>query len=377
MHFSISASERYARAVRVACVVALGIMLWLPASIQLFATHEAESQSEKRVLDPLPRWPARWRDVPLFTLYLDRYLRDRFGLREPLVTGWNLLRFALRDDPRVAAGSAGWLYYSNFWPERSRPGACDQAMQYARLLSGALERLAGQAGTYGVRVLFALAPDKESIYPEFLPEGAPAPCLAREQLLSALRVRGAVETLDLHALLADAKLREQVYFKTDTHWTDDGLWLVSRALLDASCPGAQPCSRLPVPASAPARMSGDLAHLLGLGSLLREDYRTLRVPAYAHVSEDRELAFHFSFPQREGRSLYVVGDSFTKLALRFLAADTSVSRLSWYFHRDGTLDMSALIREKPDVLLIVIAERELYRGRVPKAMAARLSGTSL
>src|SRR5690606_12517296 len=76
----------------------------------------------------------------------------------------------------------------------------------------------------GVAYLVAVAPEKFTIYPEHLPRwvapsDAPSPY---DRLADALAREGAASFVDLRPTLREAKLRERVYFKTDSHWNYNG-----------------------------------------------------------------------------------------------------------------------------------------------------------
>jgi len=65
-----------------------------------------------------------------------------------------------------------------------------------------------------------IVPEKYTIYPEHLPvwvaKGDAPPPL--ERLMVAISADGNVRFVDLRAPLAAAKVRERVYYTTDSHW---------------------------------------------------------------------------------------------------------------------------------------------------------------
>jgi acetyltransferase AlgX (SGNH hydrolase-like protein) len=336
-------------------VIAFLLALLIPAAVQLFTDRAEVSVGEKRRLEPVPARPKGWSEWGAYPGKADRFLRDHFGLREPLATGWSLLKYALRYTPRVAVGRDGWLYYPQHW--RSRYGVRTCGPQSAELLAFAdrLDRFAGYAAARRVPVVFAVAPDKETLYPEHMPEGAGAGgCDLFAELMAALAGKQGVKTLDLRVPLGEGKAREQVYFRTDSHWNDLGGWRVARALLEGSCAPGSACAKLPEPSPSTKTYSGDLAGLIGLGSVLTERYLALDVPA----------------EKRAGRALHVVGDSFAKSLLRFLAADESVAEVVWWEYGTGGIDLRPLIAAGPDAILIVIVERALYDRELLRSLAA-------
>ncbi|HKW37669.1 MAG TPA: hypothetical protein VJO54_07665 [Burkholderiales bacterium] len=323
-----------------------------PAAVQLFSARAEVSAAEKRALEPMPAWPkgrGEWSALPAG---LDRFVRDHFGLREPLATGWSLLKYALRYTPRVAVGREGWLYFPQYWDAKYGTRGCGTLSAGLRALAGRVDRLAARAAESGVTVVFAIAPDKETIYPEYMPADSGAVgCDLYTALMAALQ---RTKTVDLRAALGAAKAAEQVYFRTDSHWNDIGGWRAARVLLEGACAPGPDCARLPEPRLATQTLGGDLAGLIGLASLKAERYVAVDVPR----------------TRRAGRRLVVVGDSFAKSIVRFIAAGESVGEAGFIDHAEGRVDLPPIVASKPDVLMIVVVERYLYDRDFLRSFAA-------
>ena len=338
-----------------------GVLIFLlalltPTTVQLFSDRERISIAEKRTLAPMPLWPRRWSELSSLPGELDRFAQDHFGLREPLTTGWSLLKYALRYTPRVEVGREGWLYLPQHWDSRYGGRACSELSEGVRSLAARLGRLAAYAAQSGVPVVFAVGPDKETLYPEYLAgkEGASGRCELRAQLAAALGSERAIKTVDLQAKLEAWKPMERVYFKTDSHWSEIGAWHVARVLLESTCTPGSACPRLPRPALSTKTFSGDLAGMIGLASVLREQIVAVEVPA----------------GKRAGRTLYVVGDSFARRLLHFLAADESVAAVRFADHKGGSVDFRPIVAAKPDAILIMVVERYLYDPDLLRSLAA-------
>ena len=332
------------------------LALLTPSAVQLLSDRAEISISEKRTLEPMPALPDARGGWSVFPGKVDGFLRDHFGLREPLATGWNLLKYALRYTPRVAVGREGWLYFPQYWKAKYGARTCGPLSVELLSFADRLERLAAYASASGVPVVFAIAPDKETLYQEYMPEvsGPRRHCDLFEELEVALREKRHLTTVDLQAPLETGKAKERVYFKTDSHWNDVGGWHVARALLEGSCGSGSACPRLPEPSLSTKTTSGDLAAFIGLGSVLREQTVAVEVPGGMHA----------------GRALAVVGDSFAKTLPRFLAADASVGSVSFQDHANGRIDIRPIVAAKPDAILIVIVERYLYDRDLLRSFAS-------
>ncbi len=133
-----------------------------------------------------------------------------------------------------------------------------------------------------------------------------------------------------------------------------GGWHAARILLEGGCPPGGSCAKLPEPRLTTKILGGDLAGLIGLASVLTERYAAAEIPEARH----------------SGRRLVVVGDSFAKSIMRFLAYDESVGEAIFVDHAEGRVEFAPIVASKPDVILILIVERYLYDRELLRSLAA-------
>jgi alginate O-acetyltransferase complex protein AlgJ len=289
------------------------------------------------------------------------------------------------DGARALIGRDGWLFLTddtNGTLEQlagTRTLSTPEIDAHLEALSHRRRRLA----TLGVASLLALAPMKERVYRELLPEGLAVrdELRAATLLASALREAGQDGLLDLLPVLRDARAHGTVYNRTDHHWNSRGAFFAARALLRearAHIPGIAP-----LPASA-ARFipdpffGGDLAEKpkvqivdgmqvpwpdgAGDWSEAVEDVdrgllraRTVTPAPHLRRSPTRAPA---AFERPDAPHLprcLLVGDSFCLQLLPWLAE--SFSRLAFVWLAEAPLDLVEL--ERPDLLLQVKSERFL------------------
>jgi len=136
--------------------------------------------------------------------------------------------------PGVVLGKDGWLFLAagrSFEGYRHViPMTFDQ-LEQCRL---DLEEKQSRLKAHGIDFLLVIAPDKGTIYPEYLPgyaRAADAPSRL-DQLLEHMRARSSVQVLDLRPTLFKAKEQHQVYHKTDSHWNEFGAQAACRTILD-------------------------------------------------------------------------------------------------------------------------------------------------
>jgi alginate O-acetyltransferase complex protein AlgJ len=150
----------------------------------------------------------------------------------------------LRASPvaEVVLGTHGWLYYVGPAGEKlldrhvrgREPLSQDELDRWREFL---LER-ARRFRSIGARYVFVIAPNKESIYPEYLPEwiGPSVGPSHLDQLMAHMKSATDVTVIDLRpALLAEKKV-SVVYFKADTHWNTRGAYAAYREITRVLAP---------------------------------------------------------------------------------------------------------------------------------------------
>lgn len=163
---------------------------------------------------------------------LSDYAGDRFFLRQELITAWSginakLLGSSAADN--VILGRNGWLYYG-----ATLPDYCGTAVMTPREIFAAARNLAlmqEYCRGLGADFLFTLAPDKNSLYPENMPERALVSETKNRSLFYDELARQGVDFLDLFAVFEAEP--ETLYFALDSHWNGKGAALAADSILSA------------------------------------------------------------------------------------------------------------------------------------------------
>ena len=326
--------------------------------------HAGTLQEEQRTRAPLP---SLWAAGAQFPEQADAYFRDNFGGRDRIIRWHHRFKYhAFGQSPvdGVIVGRGGWLFYSvptdgmdirNFsghWPHLAADvdgwlrGQEGRRRQYARL---------------GARYLVAIAPDKQSVYPEFVPfrYGPHAPGVLGE-LLGRLGTFPDLPVLDLAPALR-REAHSGLYYTADTHWNARGAFLAAGAIADrlrADLPSVGRLRESDYDVSSSPRGTGDLVNMLGLG-LATADLQFAYRRRAGGAREIRADALHHVWEQ-PGSGLpkaVLVGDSFGE-ALAPLLAD-AFSRLHYYRSSIGGPDLSVVVQEAPDVVILISVERYL------------------
>jgi alginate O-acetyltransferase complex protein AlgJ len=211
-----------------------------------YFTHIDITQApvENRFLAPWPRLTRL--DISGVRNYLaaaNSYFNDHFGFRKRLVRWcqqWKYRLFHTQTD-LVIAGQNGWLYISEREMIQHYLGmekfTEPQLQSWQRLLEKRRDWLAAR----GIKYLFVIPPDKQSVYPENLPAwllaATPAGRQTKlDQFMQYMKAHSTVEVLDLRQPLIAAKKIVPTYLQNDTHWNLYGGFTACQEMVRALSP---------------------------------------------------------------------------------------------------------------------------------------------
>jgi len=175
--------------------------------------------------------------------------------------------------PEIVVGNEGWLYYIGAAGDRfidrhvrGRDPFTHAELEHWRTFL--IERTRSYR-SLGAKYVFVIAPNKESIYPEHLPNwiGPPAGPTRLDQLMAHMSTASDVTVIDLRAPLRAAKSKSVVYYKADTHWNTRGAYAAYQEIvrvLAADFPEVSAKSWESLGPKAIDRTGFDMARMLGL-----------------------------------------------------------------------------------------------------------------
>ena len=313
-----------------------------------------------------------WASIAGFSTGLSAWFDDHFGFRSALVRWYGESRlFVLGVSPAamVVKGDDGWFFYGE--DQSMEDYGNVEPMTPAALANwrDAVVRARGWLAARGIPYVFTIAPDKHVVYAEDVPPGIVrvGGVSRADQLFTTLQDLGVA--IDVRPSLFEAKARERIYQKTDTHWNDRGALVAYQRIIGAvraRVPRTPPAWTREDFDDAEAVVPGmDLAGMMGLTRALSEtDLRLVpRRPRRTRVVEPPGAAP----TAEEGRLVTELDDSSLPRAVIF--RDSFVSRLvpflSEHFSRavylwQNDFDADVVAREHPDVVIQEIVGRHLY-----------------
>jgi alginate O-acetyltransferase complex protein AlgJ len=331
----------------------------MPLAANLAGVDGADPGAEHREL-------ATWKDG------VTAWFGDHFGFRSRLVRWYGesrLFWLGVSPSAAVVVGRDGWFYYAD--DKAVEDYANVEPLDEAAIANWreAVLRARHWLDERRVAYVFTIAPDKHAVYAEAFPS-----TIARihdvsrtDQLFTALQDTGLA--VDTRPALFEAKQRERIYHKTDTHWNDRGALIAYQQIINAvrarvpSTPAAW--TRDDFTAVERVAEGMDLAGMMGLTRVLREVDRPLIPirPRRSHVVEpaganptDEEGRL---VTERDDLSLpraVIFRDSFVSRLVPFLSEHFSRAVYLW----QNDFDATEVLKEHPDVVIQEIVGRHLY-----------------
>src|SRR5258706_216186 len=193
---------------------------------------------EGRRAAPFPDWRVALRERSNYPRNFDQAFADALGLRDVLLRWHNWARLELLHiaPAPVLLGKQGWLF-STF--EHSRdPWRGLSPMDEAMLLAWqrVIESRRDCARAHGAEYLFVIGLNKESVSPDYLPEGyEPLGPTRLDQLLAWMRAHSDIAPVDLRPRLRAARSldtpAQHLYCEEGSHWQGQGCIVAADEIL--------------------------------------------------------------------------------------------------------------------------------------------------
>jgi hypothetical protein len=336
---------------QVVFVVLFLVLLALPAvNAQLRFLPQTES-TEKRNLAPRPVLDMK--RLSSFPGEYEKYFNDHFGLRNDLVRWHSLLQFKwmkISSMPEVVViGKDGWMFNASDSMMRDYRGLLSYSREDLIKIKDHIAKEKAFMDSMGIVYLIVLCPNKDTIYPEFVPDTMTRVRNSRrlDQLADYLKENKEIPLMDLRNAFQQAKKSYPLYYKLDTHWNAFAGFVAYQEIMKELVkvfPGLSPLGMADFEMSTEIvdKADGDLVSPLVMGGVLPEVRVHLnpkiKIPASKKIR--KALVFHDSFIH--ALSPYL-GHDFETVILRH--------------HQERPVDLKLIENEKPDVVIFQVAER--------------------
>lgn len=259
----------------------------------------------------------------------------------------------------VLEGRRKWLYYAGDNSVEYYRGTNLLSEETLEDYSGRVKELQEICDAKGIRLQLMIVPDKDQVYPEYMPSYTLETDKKRvRRLVDSVREKTGIEILFPEDVLKAAKPYLQTYYRYDTHWNYAGAFIAEQ-LLNQSL-------GLPVTyldefqyETAPGG-GGDLCPLAGLDSdnyigdtFYYPDYKP-EITILSESGDVDEIITTVSDSPNQCKAVFI-GDSFRIGLVPYLQKDYSRMVIA---HRDflGQEELQKEIRDA-DVLIVTAVER--------------------
>lgn len=355
------------------------------SSVVAFLLKEKKiwSEAENRNLAPPPALPVHQSQLPQFFTGVEEYINDHFGFRDFYLSRYHReldKRFGITS-PRstVIKGLEGWYYFNNFNLLNDFLGRISLNRQQLKAWLTSQEEKHDWLRKRGIHFLYFVAPNKQSIYPEYLMQHALASkgTSRFEQLLKVTDGQLPDFMVNLHPLLTANAHDRQLYYKTDSHWNKLAAYMVFEEVLNRISswfPHEHFTTEFAFTADATGPggdhgRGGDLVRML-MQSDITETYPV--VEKFHRCGQYKAIPRYLTgIPRNKGRRSFVkecaeknltavvFRDSFFNQLEPFFSENFSKVIYLWKDYDQQNLE-EILVEFKPDIVIEEVVERHMF-----------------
>lgn len=329
--------------------------------------------------------------ISTFPTNFDIYFQDRFSLRNKVIQNYYEFKYYnfSETSEKGLKGQDGWLYnrIPDIFDHKNYCDSFDLLPSFKTFFQQNKQYLESRSMSYYVFV----APNKETIYPEFVPKSMSKDLCGQSRLEKLQKSFNSDDTVKIvfpkDELIA-AKNDKQLFYKTDNHWNADAAYIASQKLfktIKESDPGLKiPTLENFIIYKDPLNdyISGDLARVMSLPKVSEQassfnSYKPKSNPSMNYESLDKNLRpdgkfytyvpYHLPPPSRfkilnpnalNQKKVLVIQDSFSAATVPFF--NETFSEVDFVFIQDSVDFKNQIVDTlKPDLVIHQFLEKKL------------------
>ncbi len=354
------------------------LFLCLPTGKMLFDNKKAEVlPGENRKSVSFPKFDTRDQSNPFGTIVkllpeINAYYSDHLGFRSELLTIFRFCKtslFSVNPFPeKVVLGTNNWYFLGNSFSDviKESKGITWFSESQLGIIENNIKTIGEDCKQRGIKVYVAIAPNKLTVYGQYLPITKSKHPTKLDQLL----IRMNHHQLNIIDLKRDfpGHCDKRLFYLHGTHWNSFGGFLGYRTLMDfivRDFPGLKVFSMNDFKLDTMTSETNDLTGMLSLklpeDSVIMEpkfishakpEKNKLPVPDYyTRNSNDYEIRF---INDHRPLKVLIFRDSFFTAMIPFFKESFGESVFIW-----SSYDRSLIDIEKPDLIICEVIEREI------------------
>ncbi|MCR5809139.1 MAG: hypothetical protein K6G56_06210 [Clostridiales bacterium] len=311
---------------------------------------------ENRKLASLPKLVTEDGANTEFASQFDKYVNDNFAFRDHLVAAFNDVDIALLRDFNGTNAIIGRKNHIFYGPTLNDYLGVEQLTEeQIASIANFLADYSAALAEKGVRFTFMTAPNKATIYPEYMPGYLKPTDNSRniDMLNTALAERN-VDFIDAKSILIPAKEQRTIYYEHDSHWNNFGAILIYNEIAEHF--GLEKYD--PETYTVVNDRTGDLHNFVYPASSYKEE-RIVYPEFHSYSSKrpvnfDRDKTVDTTSDVNEIRMVFY-HDSFGRSLQPFISQSVGALHMNSYFpYKADVID-----KYDPDIVLIELVERNL------------------
>lgn len=350
-------------------VVCFFALILIPRAVWTFTADQfATAATENTVVTEIPELTKEnWKE---YGQSLESYYNSNVPFRSQLIMANSLLNLnVLKErfiDEKVVIGDNDWLFYCEETNIEDYKGTNLYKEEELAAMAQNLLEARGQLEGQNCEFVIFIAPNKETIYSEHLPE-----FVRNQKKEGATRAQQVVEYLrnntDLRVVYPEDELLKykdqySLYWHYDTHWNVGGGYIGTRELLKElgmELPAVEEVNYTPDTFS-----DYDLARMMNLWDYYKENRpaeENYFVSGYPFnnmqvIQGAGTAPLQYKSDAPESRKLFVLYDSFAGAMLNVLASSFQESYMVGW---NSTWQQSQVAEQQPDIFVLELVERRL------------------
>ena len=269
----------------------------------------------------------------------------------------NIMRIRLLHETeinQVVIGKDGWLYIDDANSMDDHRGFDPYTDDELAALAGVINSRYQWLASRNIRMLLVVAPNKESIYPEHLPDTIYSVdnTTRLDQFMQYMKLHSDVDIIDLRPALLKAKADGQLFYATDSHWNYLGAFIAYTEVMK-KLSAYFPYLNLKTPTLADYNIrtisgyTGDLEQLLFMDGLFPDQVVQMTPKDPSEANRWNKI-----------QSAVIYHDSFYLLPDNFLSQDI-VNSFPFWQGKDPVWDEAEITRDNPQIVIYFMVERYL------------------